>query len=515
MKRGGSIFLAVLLGACSKGLEQEPNDHFTQATPVGTKTRLEGTIRTPEDIDVYKIEVTRAFQSLSIKLEGVKTVDFVLSVLDAERRELKKFDETSVGGDEKAFDIGLEIGAYYVVVSNKNPEADNAAARYALELTYEPGAGREREPNDRALEATRLVPGEIMRGRYYPSQNLLAEENNFQEEDWYRMDVHRDGVYLLNIDVSEVPKIDAVLEIYGPNAYKIKEVDAEGPGRPEILKGFGLRGPVHYFIRIRSKGARAFNSDIRYEILTELLPYRGVQEFEPNDQRLEATPITGESISGTIAPRGDSDWFKIQVDGESPKLLSALLSGVEGLDLVLDITDDIGTPLLSVNDRLAEQPEVLTGLGLTAGTYFLVVSEKTGAASDARRAYTLSRTLVDFPKGYEYELNNSSGSAQSVEIDTPIDGYLAPSGDVDWYVFNVYQEADIRLEVTGLLNVAFQLELFGQEGEVLGDAPNAPPGSPVSFSHRLPPGTYWARLSAAGDSENNVRDKYTFRVLAR
>ncbi len=510
------IWVGLCLAAgCGRGLEQEPNDHFTQATAVGATTRMEGTLRTADDVDIYKIESAQGGKTLSLHLGGIREVDFVISILDSDRRELKRFDETALGGDERVFDIALKKGDTYIVISNKNPEARNKDQKYALELRFSSAEGREREPNDRALEATPLPLGGIMRGHYFPSRNLLAEENGFLEEDWYRIDVHQDGKYLLNVDVSEVPSVDSVLEVYGPNSYKIKEIDAGGPGEPEVLRGFGLRGPVHYYLRLRSKSKHSANSEIPYQILTELIPYRGVREFESNDQRLEATEFSREEILGTIAPKGDVDWYEIIVDDEEMKIFSARLGGVEGLDLTLKVTDDLGRTLLEIDDAGKEKPEVLTGLGLIRGKYYLVVGEKTGKRSDARRDYRLSRTLEDFTSGLEFELNDSSGTAQSLEVGGSVDGYIAPKGDRDWYVINVYQAAGFLLEATGVLNVRLRLELFDQEGISVAMADGLRPGEAVTIDHALLPGPYSVRLWAEGAAQNNVRDTYTFRIRAR
>ncbi len=515
MRKALAWTLCLFAAGCGRGLEQEPNDHFTQATPIGDKKIIEGTLRTADDIDVFRLDSSRSDQTLSLHIGGIRNIDFVLSVQNAERRELKRFDETGLGGDERAFDIGLQKAVYYIVVSNKHKEGGNPKQRYTLKLEYAPAHGRESEPNDRALQAGSITPGGVVTGHYYPSRNLLAEENEFLEEDWFRISVHQDGMYLLNVDVSEVPKVDAVLEIYGPNAYKIKEIDAGGVGEAEVLRGFGIRGPVHYYLRLRSKSKHAANAFIPYQILTELIPYRGTREFEANDQRLEATPFARDSIQGTIAPAGDVDWYKISIESDKRSLLSAQVSGVAGLDLTLQVCDEIGRPLRTIDNRGKEHPETLTGIGVSGGDYYLVVAEKSGKRSDARSGYTLTHGVVDYPEGLEFELNDSSGSAQVIEVGRSIDGYIAPKGDQDYYSFNVYQESEIVLEATGVLNVELELELFDQDGESVGAQTGERPGEPVRLVRTIEIGTYTARLKAASPEHNNIRDKYTFRIRAQ
>ena len=145
----------------------------------------------------------------------------------------------------------------------------------------------------------------------------------------------------------------------------------------------------------------------------------------------------------------------------------------------------------------------------------MVGGEATGKRAAARRDYRLSRTLSDFTSGLEFELNDSSAAAQSLEVGGSVDGYIAPGGDRDWYVFNVYQAAGFLLEATGVLNVRLRLELFDQEGISVATADGLRPGEAVTIDSALVPGTYSVRLWSEDAAQNNVRDKYTFRIRAR
>lgn len=509
------LLCALLVAGCGRGKEIEPNDHFTQATPITGKTRVEGTMKSAGDVDVFKLEQLRDGENLNLHVGGIRGADFVLSIQDRDRRELKRVDETSVGGDERLLDIGLDQGVYYIVLSDKGEAGADPKQRYVMTLEFSPSQGREREPNDKALQANVLIPGGMVRGHFFPSRNLLAEEEDYAEEDWFRINVNRDGRYLLNIDVSEVPGIDIVLEVYSPNSYKVGGADAGGLGDPEILRGFGIQGPVHYYLRVRSKAARGWNSQIPYQILTELVPYRGASEFEPNNQRLEATAFEGETIEGTLAPAGDEDWYKIEVSEEDRYLLTVELSGLAGMDARLRVADDIGRTIVLIDNLGKEQPEVLTGLGVSRGVYYLVVSEKSGKRSDPRRGYRLTKRIAAYQEGLEFEINDSSSAAQSIKVGRSIDGYIAPKGDTDWYEFNVYSQSDLVVELTGVLNVQLELTLFDQDVRPLETLGGRRPGEALTLTRRLEPGTYSLRLQASDPQHNNIRDKYTLRIRSQ
>jgi hypothetical protein len=508
------LTLMVGLCACGPAKEIEPNDSYQQATALKAGGTATGMIGNPKDQDWYRIDAA-APGTLSVKIGGIKDVDFVLSFFDKDRRELKRVDETTVGGDEQLLDLGLTAGVYYLVVSNKNEKANNPGQVYELQTKLDAAAGREREPNDTALTAQTIEAGGLAKGHYWPAKQLLSDDPEAAEEDWYSIEVPKTGLFLLNIDVSEVPKVDSILEVYDTNGYKLKELDAGGVGEGESLRNFGVRGPGKFSLRLRSKYKTAGNPDVSYDLLTELLPYQGATEFEPNDQRADATPFVLDSISGTIAPAGDQDWYKVTTDSGTKQLLRAELSGLAGMDLTLSLRDALGNEIAFIDNMGKEQPEILTGWGLTGGDYHLVVSEKSGKKADSRQSYTLTRKLIPYQPGLEWEPNNSSATVQSLKVGESVDGYFAPKGDEDWYEFNLYQKGVVVLELTGVINVAPALTLFDQEYKELATAAAPKSGEPVALERELDRGTYAVRLKPADAAQNNVRDKYSFRVRAK
>jgi len=242
------------------------------------------------------------------------------------------------------------------------------------------------------------------------------------------------------------------------------------------------------------------------------LPYRGQLEFESNDHRLEATTFEQESIQGYIHPKGDIDWYKISLDKDSRLILTARLEGLPEMDLKLKFCDVLGHPLIIVDNHRRGKPEVLTGVGVSGGEYYLVVSEKTHKKSNTRQSYTLSKKLIPYQEGLEYEVNDSSSSTQSIEVGKILNGYLAPAGDTDWYEFNIYSEGTAVFELTGLLNVRWTLSLYDQEYNEIMAKLAEKIGQPLRLEKSLKTGTYAVRVRAKNKNQNNVRDKYTLRI---
>ncbi|HBL16199.1 MAG: hypothetical protein A2X36_11465 [Elusimicrobia bacterium GWA2_69_24] len=513
MRRRLALLAAFLsLAACGAPREKEPNDDLASATAVRAG-RVQGAMASASDKDFYRIEV-REPGTLSARVGGIRSMDFVLSVYGPDQRELKRCDETGEGGDESALDIGVVPGPYTLALSNKNPKAANPDQTYVLELALDRDPGHEAEPDDSLQTASPLVLSGVTRGRYYPSRNLLAGDTDYMEADWFRIDVQQADLFLLNISIGGVANVDPVLEIYDSNAYKLKEVSGGKPGEAVSFKAFGVRGPSKYYLRLRSR-TRSANAAAPYEILTELLPYQGASEFEPNDQRQDATPMMQDGMTGTIVPEGDSDWVRVTVPGEGRGILRATLNGPDSLDLVLRLCDALGNPVAQVDNGGKGQPEALTGVGVTKGDYFLVVSEKSGRKADARQPYTLTRQLVDWQEGLESEVNDSTAAAQPIKLGQSVDGYIAPRGDADFYEFNVYQKGTVLFEAAGILNVRFQAALYDQEYNPVQAWTANKSGESMSFSRELDVGTYFLRLAASDPGQNNVRDKYSLRLSAK
>ncbi|MDD5628436.1 MAG: hypothetical protein PHU21_05195, partial [Elusimicrobia bacterium] len=309
------VLAAAALAACAPVVqESEPNDDMAHASRLPPNGRARGSIARPDDVDWYKVSVERDSGVLGLHVGGIRDVDFVLSFRDRTGVELKRIDETGVGGDEVATDLGVSRGDWYVVLSNKNPKADNPSQKYVLTAKLESAAGRELEPNDTPLSANTLELNGVTRGHYYPYTNLLSEDADKTEQDWFRVKVDRAGAYALNLDLGGVPNVAPVLEFYDVNGYKLKEISAADAGQGLTFKDFGVRAPAQVLLRLRTRGARMGNPDALYELLSELRPYAGRSELEPNDQRGDATPLERDFILGHIAPAGDADWYRVNAE---------------------------------------------------------------------------------------------------------------------------------------------------------------------------------------------------------
>ncbi|HVM07363.1 MAG TPA: S8 family serine peptidase, partial [Acidimicrobiales bacterium] len=119
--------------------------------------------------------------------------------------------------------------------------------------------------------------------------------------------------------------------------------------------------------------------------------------YEPNSTAATATPIAlSRSVSATIAPEGDVDWFAVDVGGAgtitagvSPP--SRLSTGFQGMNPIVQVYNaDGGTRLSFADDRGLHETETTSAYVPSAGRYLVRVSNFVGSISGGQYALTVA-----------------------------------------------------------------------------------------------------------------------------
>ena len=101
-----------------------------------------------------------------------------------------------------------------------------------------------------------------------------------------------------------------------------------------------------------------------------------LEETEPNDSPAQAHAVKdGTYAKGFIGAQKDQDWYKISIPPDSNAILKAVLAGVPGINLKMELFNSDQVELLDVNKNKEDQGEMITNQGLTTGDYFLRVRE--------------------------------------------------------------------------------------------------------------------------------------------
>jgi len=250
------------------------------------------------------------------------------------------------------------------------------------------------------------------------------------------------------------------------------------------------------------KALSGANTEQRYAVKLDAVDAQADVETEPNDSRLRALafpPGVKVKVRGLIDAPGDEDWWSIDVNGE--RLLKLDLSGVEGLNLRVEVWNGNGETLAKVDDQPAAMPEVIPGLFVLPGKIFLRVSAgKDEARPD--RLYELDVALEE-AKGFEHEPNNAAQSATLLPLTGPapwrIQGYMVPAGDVDTYKLDLTHDKDpraLRIALKGVDKNLLRLTVTDATGTIVTEKGDIGPGEEGVVAQRFVPGVYFVAVQA-------------------
>jgi len=158
------------------------------------------------------------------------------------------------------------------------------------------------------------------------------------------------------------------------------------------------------------------------------------------------------------------------------------LTGVPDADLVLDVLDDRGHAVLTVNSGRSSEGEVIPNLSVSPGAYFIRVRQllrfkgRTLLAPprvNEQTPYRLSVVLTDARPSDEREPNGKLEWASDLVPGTETAGFLGWRKDEDWYRLNVPtdpQNARLRIELKLPPDVSARMELVDSVGSKLAHA---------------------------------------------
>jgi hypothetical protein len=267
-------------------------------------------------------------------------------------------------------------------------------------------------------------------------------------------------------------------------------------------------------------------------------PGPNADEIEPNDGDEVATPMSvGGTARGKIEPEADADYYHLTLD--KPGVLAVTLSGVEGMDLSVELADASGVTLAKSDRAAARGKEGLPNVGLTAGRYTLIVKQvkkkaakpakpKKGAPPPAPEppppaavpVYELSAQLIDPGKGGEREPDDDRGTANDLIVADNATGFVGWAGDRDVWKLSVETLSDKNLldvHVSAIEGIALELEISDGLGQSLATR-KAPKGAPLVMRGLMPnvpqgaPPFHYLTVRA---DKSNPETAYTLHATAR
>lgn len=260
-------------------------------------------------------------------------------------------------------------------------------------------------------------------------------------------------------------------------------------------------------------------------------------ESEPNDGDDTATALAlGATVRAKIEPDTDVDTFKIAVTEVGA--LAVEVSGIDGVDLTLEV-EDAGGSVLARSDRGGVRvKEGVPNLGVSPGTYRAVVKMKkapppkpvkpkkgakpvdAGIEVVPAPVYEITARMAPVTANAEREPDDDRGTALDLIVGDAVTGYVGWAGDVDVWKLSVETLSEknaIDIEVGAVEGVALSVELTDGIGNPL-VARKAPRGQPLVVRGIVPivpdgaPPFHYVTIK--GD-KSNPETPYQLRVAAK
>ncbi len=205
-----------------------------------------------------------------------------------------------------------------------------AAVLYSRATTTVQVRDNEREPNDTAAQANPIASGRPIKGQI--GKRLSLEES---DRDFFSFSVSAPS--LLRVELSGLPNMELVLEVFDDHGAKVAEANNGGVGDGELVPNLRVDAGEHYIavreVWVAGQPATENISD-DYTLTATWQPLPAGVEAEPDDSPDEALTIApGGDMRGYLGHAEDVDYYRVAqgVGGGGPFV--AEVSGVAGVEL--------------------------------------------------------------------------------------------------------------------------------------------------------------------------------------
>jgi serine/threonine-protein kinase len=208
-----------------------------------------------------------------------------------------------------------------------------------------------------------------------------------------------------------------------------------------------------------------------WAVVRFLRPRPSTFEKEPNDIAAMATLLPrGRPVSGHVgnpSPDGqpDFDYYRIPA-GPGPRAVTAKITGVPDVDLVLELFDATGKPVTKADNGRQGEGESLGPVAIGNGEAFVLARPVwTAGETPAPGSDTPYELTVDWSRprpDWELEPNDTPAQANKLTKEMAVSGYLASPDDQDWFEVKVPPGMRLDGRVDGIDGIDLVV-LLGEE----------------------------------------------------
>jgi hypothetical protein len=233
-------------------------------------------------------------------------------------------------------------------------------------------------------------------------------------------------------------------------------------------------------------------------------------ECEPNNSMGTATNLAvGSTLSASISPASDEDWFRLQTSGASDLSVSVSAPAANGFFTIL-LYDAVGVGVACAESIVRGGPVTLTHLNAPSGLHVKVISSQGwsgscpftggsfGVSTVAVAAYSISLSASVVGSDTDLgEPNNSMATSTSLTLGGVANASIGLMGDVDWYRLGNASTSNITLTLSTPGGTSqFTILLFDTSGNGVACAESAQPGMGVTLSRAAVPPAYYVKVIA-------------------
>lgn len=293
-------------------VEFEPNDTIEQAQVLEGKVlgyysnaiaHITNGQKEPER-DYYLIPILEeSKQLLEVRLSAVAGIDPVLRLMDKNGKVLRQVDERGLNQGEIIPSYGLTgKGQVYLSVTAKDQQTQ-MNEHYELEAKVTQYENRyEFEPNDSFEDATLLT-----------ETSTRGEFSGSSDQDYFVLQNIEDRIIDFSIEARPAENNDIKLTLLSAAGSEIN-VYADGKaGEPEAISLWRLQPQQKFFLKLESE--KTGNSEnMPYLLYMTQSTAADGHEVEPNNQPVDAMPISEGATIGYINPATDVDTYYFETE---------------------------------------------------------------------------------------------------------------------------------------------------------------------------------------------------------
>ncbi len=440
-------------GADSSSVEVEDNNVASNANSLTSGAFIDGAIADSDDVDWFVFDAPEA-GSLKIKfdVDEVETYGWVAILYDLDSngstRRLARLwcGDADCQTNGAQFTAGIQrAGNVWLAVQNAYVDGLPANAGYRITPTFTSGVQDvELEYNDADLigySAQSIDLNQTVNGNVYG-----------EDKDFFKINLSDSGRFQVNLQV--IASSDTGLP-------RIRLFDCD-PGNSDCAALSEVAGTTidlnlkagTYYIGIDSADGFEHWEYTSYSV-TAVFDESGSSdtavsntssgfEYEPNDSLQSAQQIsTGVATSGSLAGSSDQDWYSIEVTEQGSLTAQLTVDSSEYYGWLVKIRDSQGNVVArfacnsSTSVDCKDQAQSVS-TGVLPGTYYVeIVPGSNYSSFSGNGSYELLLSSSNDSTGAEFESNDVTSSAQSIDSSSLVNGSISGVGDVDYYEVNL------------------------------------------------------------------------------